>query len=180
MSISLVAPVTRELLANPDLYDSEGQPCLIVLKGGCATDLTVGRHAGLESFLCNKHGVESVELAIYNYSKEADPFSAKGDSGSLIFDGLRRMVGLLHSRKSKRGQSLRHVCYPCMVADWSHQGEVSARRLRPQHLVKARTTSLAFFTSLLLMRLVLVSWRSVILWLLFFGADRYFDGWPRL
>ena len=86
--------VTRELLqlTNPDLYDSEGLPCLIVLKDDCATDLTVGRYAGLESFLCDEDGVESIEFAIYNYNKEAGAFSAKGGSGSLIFDGLGRMV----------------------------------------------------------------------------------------
>ena len=55
--------VTRELLANPDLYDSEGQPCLIVLKDGCTTDLTVGFYAGLESFLCDEDGVESIKFA---------------------------------------------------------------------------------------------------------------------
>ncbi|KIO32551.1 hypothetical protein M407DRAFT_241424 [Tulasnella calospora MUT 4182] len=103
--------VTRELLANPDLYDSKGQPCLVVLKDGCTTDLTVGRYAGLESFLCDENGVESIELAIYNYDKKAGPFSAKGDSGSLIFDGLGRMVGLLHSGKSKGGSTSAHVTY---------------------------------------------------------------------
>ena len=117
--------VMRELLANPDLYDSEGQPCLIVLKDGCATDLTVGRYAGLESFLCNKHGVESVELAIYNYNKEAGPFSAKGDSGSLIFDGLGRMVGLLHSGKSKRGSARAYVTYATHA--WWLIGRIKAR-----------------------------------------------------
>jgi hypothetical protein len=103
--------VTRELLANPDLYDSEGQPCLIVLKDGCATDLTIGRYAGLESFLCNEDGVESIELAIYNYDKKAGAFSAKGDSGSLIFDGLGRMVGLLHSGQSRCGSARAYVTY---------------------------------------------------------------------
>jgi hypothetical protein len=83
--------------ANPDLYDSKGWPCLIVLKDGCVTDLTVGRYTGLESFLCDEDGDESIELTIYNYDQKAGPFSAKGDSRSFIFDVLGRMVGLLHS-----------------------------------------------------------------------------------
>jgi hypothetical protein len=76
---------------------------------GNTTDLTVGRYAGLESFLCDDFGVESIELAIYNYDKQSGPFSAKGDSGSLIFDGEGHMVGILHSGMPKGGSN--HVTY---------------------------------------------------------------------
>ena len=57
---------------------------------------------GLESFLCDEDGVESIEPTIYNYDKKSGPFSAKGDFGTLIFDGLGRMAGLLRygSRKA--------------------------------------------------------------------------------
>ena len=89
--------VPRELLANPHGFDGNGEPCLIVMKYGNTTDLTVGRYTGLEAYLCDELGQESTELAIYNYDRESGPFSAKGDSGSLIFDGLGRMVGILHS-----------------------------------------------------------------------------------
>ena len=67
------------------------------MKDGNATDLTVGRYAGLEANLCDDLGVESVELAIYNYNLQSGSFSNKGDSGSLIFDGEGHMVGILHS-----------------------------------------------------------------------------------
>lgn len=103
--------VTQELLANPDTFDGDRQPCLIVLKDGSSTDLTIGRYAGLESFVSDEGGVESVELAIYNYNKKSGPFSAKGDSGSLIFDGLGRMVGLLHSGNSKNALTSTYVTY---------------------------------------------------------------------
>jgi hypothetical protein len=103
--------VTRGLLANPDLYDSKGEPGLIVFKDGCATDLTVGRYAGMESFLRDEGGNESIELAIYNLKQKAGPFSTHGDSGSLIFDGLGRMVGLLHSGRSRGGLASVHVTY---------------------------------------------------------------------
>ncbi|KAH9072823.1 hypothetical protein EDB83DRAFT_2568400 [Lactarius deliciosus] len=79
--------VMREMLAVPDCFDSNGEPCLIVMKDGNTTDLTVGRYAGLEAYLCDDLGVESIELAIYNYDRQSGPFSANGDSGSLIFDG---------------------------------------------------------------------------------------------
>jgi hypothetical protein len=79
------------------------------MKDGNATDLTVGRYAGLEAYLCDELGVETIELAIYNYDKQSGVFSAKGDSGSLIFDGMGHMVGILHSRMAKGGSS--HVTY---------------------------------------------------------------------
>ena len=89
--------VTRELLANPDCFESNDEPCLIVLKDGSTSDLTLGRYAGLEAYLADDLGQESIELAIYNYDKQSGDFSAKGDSGSLIVDGMGNMVGLLHS-----------------------------------------------------------------------------------
>ncbi|KAH9169579.1 hypothetical protein EDB89DRAFT_1908477 [Lactarius sanguifluus] len=101
--------VTRELLASPDCFDMNGEPCLIVMKDGNATGLTVGRYAGLEAYLCDQLGVESIELAIYNYNKSSGPFSSEGDSGSLIFDGMGQMVGILHSGMEKGTNS--HVTY---------------------------------------------------------------------
>ena len=61
--------------------------------------------------MSDESGLESVELAIYNYNKKSGPFSAKGDSGSLVFDGLGRMVGLLHSGNSKNPLTSTHVTY---------------------------------------------------------------------
>jgi len=106
--------VPANLLASPDCFDGFDEPCLIVMKDGSTTDLTVGRLAGTEAYVCNEFGTESVELAVYNYDqnyrdKNSGPFSAKGDSGSLIFSGDGRMVGLLHSANLKENAS--HVSY---------------------------------------------------------------------
>ena len=89
---------------------AKASPALLSSKAVCTTELTVGRYVSLESFLCDKVGVESTELSIYNYDKKPGAFLAKGDSGSLIFDGLGRKVGL-HSRKSKGGLASAHVTY---------------------------------------------------------------------
>jgi hypothetical protein len=106
---------TKEDLAHPAEFDSEGQRCLMVGKDGNATDLTVGRYAGLVSFTQNDVGVESVELGIYNSGDKAiDAFSAKGDSGSLVWhmtNGEARIVGQLHSGCSKGGSTGNHVTY---------------------------------------------------------------------
>ncbi|KAI0303027.1 hypothetical protein BC826DRAFT_1137981 [Russula brevipes] len=97
--------VTKEQLANPESLDINGEPCLVALKDGCVSDLTFGRYAGLESFLCDDNGVRSVSLALYNYDKQSKPFSSKGDSGSLVVNGTGEMVGLIHSGESRTGTS---------------------------------------------------------------------------
>ncbi|RXW19948.1 hypothetical protein EST38_g5912 [Candolleomyces aberdarensis] len=89
--------VTRKLLATPDCYDENGDPAFIVGKDGNSTDFTVGRYSGLEAYVCDELGKESIEVAVYNYSKTSGNFSAKGDSGSLIFTGDGRMLAILHS-----------------------------------------------------------------------------------
>ena len=93
--------VARELLATPDCYDENGDPVYIVGKVGNTTDFTAGRYSGLEAYLCDEFGRESTEVAIYNYSKTSGNFSAKGDSGSLIFTGDGRMLAILHSSMPK-------------------------------------------------------------------------------
>ena len=106
---------TKEDLANPAEFDSEGQRCLMVGKDGNTTDLTVGRYAGLVSFTRNEVGVDSVELGIYNSgNKTTEVFSAKGDSGSLVWhmrDGKARMVGQLHSARNKGQSTGNHITY---------------------------------------------------------------------
>ncbi|KAF5330144.1 hypothetical protein D9611_010648 [Ephemerocybe angulata] len=89
--------VPRDLLANPDSYDTNGNAMYVVAKDGSATDLTVGRYAGLEAYLCDEFGNESIEVAVYNYSQTSGDFAAKGDSGSLIFTGDGRKLAVLHS-----------------------------------------------------------------------------------
>ncbi|KAI5981228.1 hypothetical protein EDD15DRAFT_428857 [Pisolithus albus] len=113
--LSIFGCASREDLAAPAEFDKEGQHCLMVGKDGNTTDLTVGRFSGLESFTRNAFGVESKELAIYNSGyKTVEVFSAKGDSGSLVWhvkDGEARIVGQLHSGENKGGLTSNHVTY---------------------------------------------------------------------
>ncbi|KAF9531229.1 hypothetical protein CPB83DRAFT_868275 [Crepidotus variabilis] len=89
---------TKEDLGNPAEFDKEGQRCPIVGKDGSATDLTVGRYAGLLSFVRNDVGIEAVELGIYNSGpKHSEPFSTKGGSGCLVYN--------------KGGSTCNHVTY---------------------------------------------------------------------
>ncbi|PIL26642.1 hypothetical protein GSI_11267 [Ganoderma sinense ZZ0214-1] len=102
--------LTREDLAAPDTCDSAGAPCIVVMKDGNASDLTVGRCAGLEAYTCDASGtVEAVEIAIFNYGPLSGSFSERGDSGALVFDGRGRMVGIVHSGLASAGNN--HVTY---------------------------------------------------------------------
>ncbi|KAM6490542.1 hypothetical protein JOM56_013885 [Amanita muscaria] len=120
---------TKEDLAHPAEFDSEGQRCLMVGKDGNTTDLTVGRYAGLVSFTQNEVGIESVELGIYNSGgKTAEVFSAKGDSGSLVWhmtNGKARIVGQLHSGRNKGGSTSNHVTY--CTPGWYFLGQIKKR-----------------------------------------------------
>ncbi|KAG8815018.1 hypothetical protein FRC17_000886 [Serendipita sp. 399] len=102
-------------IANPAEHDSEGQRCLVVGKDGNTTGLTVGCYAGLVSFAKTNAGVESIELGIYNAGdKTVEVFSAKGDSGSLVWhmkDGKAQMFGQLHSGRNKGGSTSNHISY---------------------------------------------------------------------
>jgi hypothetical protein len=112
--LRIVGCATKEDLANPTEFDSAGEHCFIVGKDGNTTDLTVGRYTGLVSFT-NNVGIVSVELGIYNSGlKNAEVFSAKGDSGSLVWhtkDGKAYIVGQLHSGENKGGSTSNHITY---------------------------------------------------------------------
>jgi hypothetical protein len=96
-------------------YQPTAHPCCIG-KDGNTTGLTVGRYAGIVSFLENELGVVSRELGIYNSGLNvAEPFSDQGDSGSLVWqhmrDGMARMVGQLRSGRNKGGSTGNHLTY---------------------------------------------------------------------
>ena len=81
------------------MYDDNGKKCLVVLKRGNATGLTLGRANGIKSFtrcpLDNCPPKVSKEWAILPYDEKSGPFAAPGDSGAAIIDCLGRLGGLL-------------------------------------------------------------------------------------
>ena len=94
--------LTKHDMYKPDMLDHDNEACLLVIKNGNATDVTIGRATGIFSFVRdNKTNQESIEWAIYNYDSKSDVFSAPGDSGSIIVDGLGRIGGLLTSDTGK-------------------------------------------------------------------------------
>ncbi|KAI0311475.1 hypothetical protein OF83DRAFT_1068738 [Amylostereum chailletii] len=94
--------ITEERMRAPDMLDHNNEACLLVIKNGSATDVTVGRATGLFSFVRDDDTAqESMAWAIYNYDNKSGVFSAPGDSGSIIVDGLGRIGGLLTGGSGK-------------------------------------------------------------------------------
>lgn len=101
--------ISEDLMHNPDMLDPDGEPCLLVIKNGNTTGVTIGRATGIfsyvrEYFTNNTHQT-SMEWAILPYDHESDVFSAPGDSGSIIADGLGRIGGLLTGGAGKTESS---------------------------------------------------------------------------
>ncbi|KAI9442327.1 hypothetical protein H4582DRAFT_1769794, partial [Lactarius indigo] len=65
---------------------------VIVIKNGKSTGVIIGRGTGIESFVREYHDYDikstSMEIAIHLYSHKEGAFSAPGDSGSIVVDGL--------------------------------------------------------------------------------------------
>lgn len=95
-----VKGITKEKeIRQPTSLDENGEECLIVIKNGKSTGVTIGRGTGIESFVREYHdyGIQStsMEIAIHPYSHKDGAFSALGDSGSIVVDGVGHVVGLL-------------------------------------------------------------------------------------
>lgn len=90
--------IPEDELAHPRMRDKDGEPCILLIKNGCATNTTIGRGTGIRSFVRNyfPDGTPqtSKELAILGYDK-FQVFSDRGDSGSVIVDGQGRVAALL-------------------------------------------------------------------------------------
>ena len=86
-------------LRSPKQLDANGEECLLVVKNGKTTGVTIGRVTGIESVIreYGEYGLKrtSREVAVYPYSHKDGAFSAPGDSGSIVVDGEGRLVGLL-------------------------------------------------------------------------------------
>jgi hypothetical protein len=89
----------EDQLRHPTTLDVNGEECIIVVKNGNTTGVTIGRASGIESFIreYDSHDISStsMEIAIYSYSHKDSAFSAAGDSGAIITDGKGSIVGLL-------------------------------------------------------------------------------------
>jgi hypothetical protein len=86
-------------IRDPKHLDANREQCLLVVKNGLATGTTIGRVSGMESFTRvykeNKIDKTSVEIGVLPYGNTKGPFSAPGDSGSIVLDRSGRILGMI-------------------------------------------------------------------------------------
>lgn len=111
--LPLHSMITEELMREPDMLDHDNEACLLVIKDGNAADVTIGRATGIFSFVCDNDKLRSPWSAIYNYDNKSGVFSAPGDSGSIIVDGLGCIGGLLTDGTGKTETSDATYATPC-------------------------------------------------------------------
>ncbi len=108
--LPLRGTITDDLMRTPDMWDSDGEPCLLVVKSGNATNTTIGRANGVFSIVRDYFqdmaiNQTSMEWGIINYDSKSEVFSEPGDSGSVIADIRGRIGGMLTGSSGKTKSS---------------------------------------------------------------------------
>lgn len=97
--LKLCGTISVDDMRRPQMIDQDGEKCIMVLKNGSKTGRTIGRANNVFSYtrryFANGPGSISKEWAILPADSRSGPFSALGDSGSVIVDGRGRIGGLL-------------------------------------------------------------------------------------
>ncbi|EGN92456.1 hypothetical protein SERLA73DRAFT_191106 [Serpula lacrymans var. lacrymans S7.3] len=99
--LPLVGTITDQQMHHPDMFDSNHEPCLLVVKSGNSTGTTIGRANGVFSVVREYYAHDmninqtSMEWGIFSYSEGSGVFSEPGDSGSIIADIKGRIGGML-------------------------------------------------------------------------------------
>lgn len=96
--LMLRGTISDDEMRHPAAFDQNGDKCLMVIKRGKTTGLTIGR-ANIFSYTRQifGHGDPQIskEWTILPLDTKSGAFSDKGDSGSVIVDGRGRIGGLL-------------------------------------------------------------------------------------
>ncbi|KAF8911207.1 hypothetical protein CPB85DRAFT_1561878 [Mucidula mucida] len=114
--LPLVGTLTDDMMGTPDKLDADGEPCLLVVKRGAATDTTIGRANGVFSIVrdyCHDMSIHqtSMEWAVINYGYGTDAFSKPGDSGAIIADIHGRIGGMLTGGSGSGHKEVSDITY---------------------------------------------------------------------
>ncbi|KIK23512.1 hypothetical protein PISMIDRAFT_100358, partial [Pisolithus microcarpus 441] len=99
---------------NPKHLDANGECCLLVIKNGLTADTTTCWVNGVESFtrIYDECGIEgtSMQIAVLPYGNANGPFSAPGDSASIVLDKDGRILGMItRSAGATNGTGVTHA-----------------------------------------------------------------------
>ena len=99
--LKLSGTISDEEIWKPSLkaLDHDNDPCIMVIKCGNTTGLTIGRLNTIRSFtkvyFNDQPDHMSKEVVVLPRNYESNAFSEPGDSGSAVVDGKGRLAGLL-------------------------------------------------------------------------------------
>ncbi|KAG9019614.1 hypothetical protein FRB90_012460 [Tulasnella sp. 427] len=98
-NLKLQGTIPYDEMRSPRALDQYGKPCLMVVKRGYGSGLTVGRannfFSYVRSYMDDGSVQTSKEWAILPRDSKSRSFAEQGDSGSVIVDGSGRIGGLL-------------------------------------------------------------------------------------
>ena len=102
--------ITDELMRHPDMWDSNGDLCLLVIKSGNATGTTIDHANGVFSIVrdyFNDMSINqtSMEWGIMNYDSKSEVFSEPGNSGSIVADIRGPRIGGMLTGSSGKPES---------------------------------------------------------------------------
>ncbi|KDR77004.1 hypothetical protein GALMADRAFT_155693 [Galerina marginata CBS 339.88] len=84
---------------NTKFKHQDNDPVIMVIKNGGMSNLTVGRlnniRAFVREYVNDQPGEMSKELCVLPRDHKSGPFSARGDSGSAVIDGIGRVCGII-------------------------------------------------------------------------------------
>ncbi|KAL4077479.1 hypothetical protein J3A83DRAFT_4185865 [Scleroderma citrinum] len=84
---------------SPRTHNHDNKSCIMVIKRGYASGLTIGRLNTIRSFtrahIQGQPGQMSKEVTILPHNTRSGAFSEPGNSGSAVIDGKGRLAGLL-------------------------------------------------------------------------------------
>ena len=118
--LKLQGVLKEDEMRHPDMLDSDGERCLLVIKKGNTTGLTIGRAIGIFScvreYFSDGTNQTSREWSILPYGNKSGVFSEAGDSGSIIADTRGRIslavLGPLTSRTRRPSSGSSSVSKP--------------------------------------------------------------------
>jgi hypothetical protein len=125
-----VGTITDDLMRNPDMWDLDGEPCLLVVKSGNATGTTIGSATGVFSIVRE-----------YFRDMSVNQTSMVGDNQP------RRQVGSLFGTWRFR---LSDLCHAVLVAPRAYQGQRVPQRAPQRRCLGISTSKAGFFPRVLL------------------------------
>ena len=136
--LPLEGTITNELMCHPDMWNLDGELCLLVIKSSNATGTTISCTNSIFPIVCDYFkdmsiNETSMEWGIINYNSKSEVFSEPGDLGSVITNICGHISGMLTGGSGKTKSS--NMTYATLF--WWLLQHIKANRFPNAHLSMA-------------------------------------------